>query len=560
LRQRPRIAAPTALFALAAAGAGVYITVLGSRLTFLLDDWGYIFERRAFDAHAFFEPANEHLVAADVAAWKVLLPIFGIASTVPYRIFSTTLLLAAVALLFLWVRRRIGPWPALLATIPVLFLGAGFEDLLWFTSGVSFLGAGAFGLGMLLALDRHDRHGDEVACACLIGSMLWGSLWVAFAAGAAVDLVLRRRERPLLSRAFVLAVPLCLYGVWWLIWGRDAESALSFANLAGTPLYVLDSVAAAIAAALGLAIPVAGAEAPNGLDWGRPLAVALIGLGAWRLRALRSIPVSFWVVLAAGLAFWAIAGLELKAGRTASASRYQLPSVIFLVLICVELVRGLDLRRRLLGPVLAVLAAAVLSNVVFLHQAYESFHATTITERADLAALEIARDRVDPGFLLDEPLAGTPYLHLEAGSYLSGIDAFGSPGFTPAALARSPETARADADRVLAAALAIELHLRPPAGLSGCRTLDGGGRALTLPPGGVSLRAGNAPIEGLKLARFAGGEPPVTVPGRVPAGQAGVLAIPRDRSSRPWRMFVERGPDAAVCRLPRGPGSATDSM
>lgn len=558
MRHRLRITAPAALFAVAAAAGGAYVTVLASRLTFLLDDWGYIFERRAFDADAFFAPANEHLVAAEVAVWKVLLPVFGLSSTLPYRIFSTAFFLAAATLLFVWARRRIGPWPALLATIPLLFLGAGFEDLLWFTSGVSFLGAGAFGLGMLLALDRRDRRGDQLACACLIASMLWGSLWVAFAAGAAVDLALRRRERRPLSRAFVLAVPLGLYALWWLLWGHEAESALSFANLAGTPRYVLDSVAAAIAAALGLAIPVASAESPNGLDWGRPLAVALIGLGVWRLRTMRPIPVSFWVVLGVGFAFWAIAGLELKEGRAASASRYQVPGVIFLTLICVELVRGLDLRRRLLGPVLVVLAASVLSNVVFLHQAYESFHVTTRTERAGLAALEIARDHVDPDLILDEPLAGTPYLNVRAGSYLSGIEAFGSPAYSPAELARSPETARANADRVLAAALAIELRRSPAARLDDCRPLDG--EALMLPPGGMSLRAGRAPIEGLKLARFAAGEPPVSVPGRVPAGQVGVLAIPRDRSSRPWWMFAVSSPGAAVCDLPRGPGSAADSM
>ena len=40
--------------------------------------------------------------------------------------------------------------------LPVLFLGAAFDDLLWFAS-ITFLGAMACGLGMLVALDRRDR-------------------------------------------------------------------------------------------------------------------------------------------------------------------------------------------------------------------------------------------------------------------------------------------------------------------------------------------------------------------------------------------------------------------
>jgi hypothetical protein len=567
-RHEPRIGAATALWAVAAIGAGAYIVVLGSKLSFLLDDWTYILDRRGFDLDTFLQPFNEHLVAADVAIWKLLVALFGIGSTLPYRLVSTAMLLLSAWFLFVWVRRRIGARPALFATVPVLFLGAGFEDLLWFSS-ISFLGAAACGLGMLVALDRGDRAGDRLACVWLTASMLFSSLWLAFAVGAAADVALRRLERPWRPRAYLVTIPVVLYAIWWLGWGHSAESALSFANLAGTPRYVFDSIAAAIAAVLGLAIPVASTTAPNGLDWGQPLAVAAIAIAGRRVYRLQRVPTSLWVVLAIGMTFWILGGLDLKAGRTASASRYQVPGVIFLVLVAVELLRGVEFGRRLLGPATAILAAAVISNVVFFHQASESFLSTSQIERADLAAVEITRDTVDPEFFLDEPLAGTPYLHLDAGSYLSARDHFGSPAYTSAQLAGSPEPARLHADNVLAAILAIELKAAPappPAGgdttvadatgpaevpAAGCVRVPGGPESplLRLPRGGVLLGATGGPIEDLRLARFATDEPSVDLRTAIPAGAGGELKIPRDRSDVPWRLRLDTGATATICGL-----------
>ncbi|HEY8808837.1 MAG TPA: hypothetical protein VIM28_02345, partial [Solirubrobacterales bacterium] len=179
------------LLAAAMAVAGVVIVVLGSKLTFILDDWTYILYRREFSADAFFTPANEHLVAGAVVVWKLLLSGFGMGSLVPFRIVSTAMLLLGDWFLFVLIRRRLGPWPALLATVPVIFMGAAFEDLFWFSS-ITFLGSLTCGLGMLVALDRRDKVGDRLALAWLLGTMLFSSVWVAFAAGIVVDIALSR--------------------------------------------------------------------------------------------------------------------------------------------------------------------------------------------------------------------------------------------------------------------------------------------------------------------------------------------------------------------------------
>ena len=89
----------------------------------------------------------------------------------------------------------------------------------------------------------------------------------------------------------------------------------------------------------------------------------------------------------------------------------------------------MKLERRLAIPALVVVVAAVASNVLFLHESYESYLRTSRLERADLAAVEIARDTVEPGLVLSEDIADTGYVPVEAGSYLSARDAFGSPAY-----------------------------------------------------------------------------------------------------------------------------------
>jgi hypothetical protein len=539
----------TALLLGAMAISSALIIVLGSRLTFLLDDWGYILGRRDFSVDTFLKPANEHLVAAPIAIWKSLLAIFGMSSTAPFHVVSTAAVMLAVWLLFVWMRRRVGEWPALIATVPVLFMGAAFDDFLWFSASISFVGSLACGLGMLLSLDRRDEGGDLRACLWLIGSMLFNGLWLAFAVAAAVDIALRRNERPWRDRAYLVVLPLILFAIWWLGWGKEAEGSFSIEHIGTTPLFVLDSFAAAIGALLGLATPAPGVAAPSGLDWGRPLAVLLGALAVWRCYRLGRVPRSFWVVLAAGLAFWVLGGLLVKEGRAPWVSRYQLPGATFVLLAAAELLRGVRLDRRMLWPAIVVVAAASASGILFLDQAYRSYRGTSELERADLAALEIARDRVDPRLVLTEDIAGTGYVALEAAEYLSARDAFGSPAYSLTELSSAPEAARAQADTVLARALEISLTAAPPPERgTACRIATSGGGSVVadLPNGGTLLRAG-APAE-IAVGRFSTSFPVQL--GSIPAGSWRALRIPGDRAARPWRVSLS-GPSAVrLCPLP----------
>ncbi len=377
--------------------------------------------------------------------------------------------------------------------------------------------------------------------------------------GAALDILLRRRDRGWPGRAFIVVVPLALYVAWWLGWGHDAGSSFSLNNVATMPRYVLDSFAAAVAALFGLATPVEGIAEPAGLEWGRPLAVLLGALAAWRLHRLERIPRSLWVVLTIALGFWVLSGLAVKPGRTPWESRYQYPGVALMLLVAVELLRGVKLERRLLAPVLIVTAAAIAGNLLFLKLSYESYRQTSVIEQADLAALEIARDRVPPDFLLREELAGTGYVTVEAGPYLSARDAYGSPGYSVAELAKAPPEARLPADKVLAGSLGIALIpasrtpapsgpsprlIGPPAAGLGasdsCLTVRMSATApaiVALPPGGALLRSpGNGQVE-VALKRFADSFPVEL--GSLPSRGWNEIAIPTDRSAKPWQVQLD---------------------
>jgi hypothetical protein len=528
--------------------SGVLLVVMGSNLSFFLDDWTYILYRRDFNADAFFGPANEHLVAGPVAVWKLMLSTFGLGSALPYRVVSTAMLLLGAWFLFVWIRARLGSWPALFATVPILFLGAAFEDLFWFAS-ITFLGAMTCGLGMLVALDRRDRVGDALACAWLVGSLLFSSLWLAFAIGAALDIVLRRGERDWLRRAYIVLVPIGLYAIWWLGWGHEAESSISLHNMATTPLFVLDSFAAAIGALLGLASPAEGSPAPPGLDWGRPLAVGLGALAAWRLYKLERIPRSLWVVLAIVLAFWVLGGFAVKEGRVPWSSRYQLPGVMMVLLVAAELLRGVKLTRRLLPPALIVLAVSLAGNGLVLRQSYDFYLETSQLIRADLTALEIARETVEPNFFLDEEYADTGFAYIDAGSYLSARDAFGSPAYTIAELEDSPEPARFAADKVLLNALRIAVEPIPRSAVptEGCATV--GSQPFDMPPKGVVIAAGTEPVTGIEMRRFStGAEFPVDFQTGIAPGKAVAIPIPADQSTVPWQLQLEGG-GATFCGL-----------
>ncbi len=536
-------ALPVALFAVAVAAAGALLLAWLSDLTFWRDEWGFLLERRGFGADVFLEPNYEHIAISLIAVYKALQATFGMESALPFQLVATATFLLSVALLYVYVARRVGRWAALAAALPILVLGPASDDLLW-PFQLGFFASMSAGLGALLALEREDRLGDLAACGLLTLSLSFSSLGIPFVAGAAVHVAW---DRSRWRRLYVAAVPAALYALWWLGWGHEGQSYASLHNLATSISYVADGFASSISSLLGLAGRRDEALV-NGLDWGRSLVVLAIAVAAWRLVRVGRFARPLAVVVAIAIAFWFFAGLNASIFREPTTGRYQYMGAIFIVLIAAELWRGWRPARPVVAGLLVVAVAAAASNFSALRDAHASLIGFGELQPAALGAIEIARDSVEPEFRLTEQNSRVDYLGLvEAGSYLSAADKFGSPAFSEAEIAASSEDGRASTDLVLAKALRIGLEPTEMRG-GGCvevRRRPGEAAVAELPTGGVIIEAPNADAE-IALRRFASETFPVAA-GTVRAGRVALLAIPRDRSAEPWELELRGAAAVELC-------------
>lgn len=547
-RRRAAAAAPYLLLAAAIALSLVALLSLSSGLTFFQDTWAYLMRRREFSAGAFLDPHNEHLVAIPVAIEKLLVELFGMSSALPEYIVLDLMLVATALLLFVYVRRRLGPWVALLATVLVLFLGPAWDVLLW-PFEIALVGSTMTGIGVLLALEREDRRGDLAACLLVALSIGFSSLGVAFAVAALVD-VLQRRRTLGLGRLYVPAVGLGLYAAWYLFYGHEAESYLSAENVLRSPVFVLQGLSASVGALTGL-------TTLSGEPHGRPYLgfaalVVLAGVLLWKLRRLPALSSRFWPVAAAGGTFWVLAAFNRSPGREAMASRYMHFGAILILLALADLLKGarFGVRALLVGAALVLAISAV--NFQELEKGADRLEEETVLTKADLGAMEIARRTISPYFYLSPELAGTPSLiDVNATVYFPAAREHGTPAYTPAELAQAPEEGRAQADVVLAAALPVSL--RPRTASRGrfpgscVRQRRGEGiRELRVEPGVTRIELGSGPRARIFLRRFATESYPVLI-GEVRGGSAAELSIPFDRSRRPWRLLVDAPQPARVC-------------
>ncbi len=555
---------PVGLLVAAATASAVMLALLNSQLGFFVDEWDLLLHRRGFDADAFFRPHNEHIIVGPTAVYKAIQATFGMDSTIPYQLAAIAVFVTSAVLVFIWTRRLVGEWLALFAAVAILFLGSAWEDLLS-AFQIGFFGSMAAGLGAMLALERQTGRADVLACGLLIVCISFSSLGLAFLAGVAVALALRREGW---RRAWVVAVPALLFALWWIGWGHTADTRLSFDRVATAPGYMLDGVASSVSALFGLG-PADTAGVLGQLDWGRPLLIAVLALAAWRIHRLRGVPRRLWIVVALTAAFWLLAGVNASLFRVPTLPRYVYIGGIFALLIAAELLRGVRLSRAALIAVAIIGVATVASNLVNLREGYRIFKSAGQSHRAGITAIELARDTVPDDFLLTKQNSGTEFFDfIDAGSYLSAVDAFGSPAYTEDELREAPESVREVAERALLAALPVEVDATPgdvstsgppPVSLLGGDRVVAGEpacteveptefdiSAVTLPPGGAVVRAGRSEDVRVRIRRYATESFPNPL-ARVPAGRSILIRIPGDRGEAPWALQLFSGEVVTVC-------------
>ncbi len=546
--------APVVLLGIGLLGSVVLILRLTRDFTFLQDTWDFLIDRRDPTVDALLNPHNEHIVVIPVAIEELLLRLFGMGDATPEYVLQALFLAAAAALLFVYVRRRVGDWPALFAALLVLFLGPAWEVLLW-PFEISFSGSVLFGLAMLLALDREDQTGDIAACAFLALCFGFSSLGIAFAVGAAVDVFVKRRRRGL-GRAYLFALPLLLYAGWYMGWGHKAETHLALRNLMTSPRFVVDSIAVAVASLFGLAeSPLAGPIEPS---WGRPLLIALVAALVYRLWRRRGVfSPAFWTVATVAATNWFLTAFNATAGRAPVSSRYQYMSAVMILLLLANLLQGERFTRRALAVAGVVTAMAVSVNLIYLKDGRDTLMVQSVYTRSDLGAIEISKRTIDPGFWLNSVVAGTPTLvNVQTGQYLAAVDAYGSPADTPVELAAEPAYARKQADIILGQALPLSTltHLgayEAGAAERSCTVLPAGSATpqseLRVAAGLTRIELAPGPHARFSLRRFATGEYPVVTEG-APGNSVTDLRIPRDAAPQPWYLHVDAAQEIRICR------------
>ena len=349
----PRL--PTVLLGAAAVVSAVLLVVLNSKLTFFIDDWEVLLHRRGLSLDVFMEPHAGHPAIGLAALYKAILVTFGMSSLTPYAVASTLVFVLSVVLLYVWMRRRVGAWLALAGALPILFLGAAYEDLLT-PFQVGYFAPVACGLAALLALERGRPRDPLLCCVLLVVGLSFQTIGLAFVAGVAVALAFDGQLR---RRAWVPIVPVVLYGLWYLGWGHTGGTQFTFENLATAPAFVLDGFSASLASLLGFATPEDG-----GLEWGRALFAVLVVLAAARLLALGRVPKGVWVALAIGVVFWVMIALNASYFRSAETSRYQFLGAVFVLMFAAEVWSGARPGRTVVGLALLVSLAAVGGNLI----------------------------------------------------------------------------------------------------------------------------------------------------------------------------------------------------
>ncbi|HEX2391501.1 MAG TPA: hypothetical protein VHI77_01145 [Solirubrobacterales bacterium] len=543
--------APVVLLGVALAAAAAMTLALTAEFTFLQDTWEFLMNRRDPSLDALLTPHNEHIVVFPVLIEELLVHIFGMTSARPEAVVLVIFLLATAALLFVYVRRRLGPWPALFAAVALLCLGPAWEALLW-PFEITFIGPALFGLAMLLALERGDRTGDVAACAFLILALGFSGLGIPFLLAGAVAIAIGGRET-WRRRAFVVAVPALLYAVWYLGWGHDAETHVTLHNVLASPRFVAEGLAAAVGALAGLGVnPDDGAVE---LFWGWAILAALVVALGYRQLRRPGFDRGLWPVAAAAAAYWFLMAFNQIPGREAAASRYQYGGAIFVLLILANLLHGARPRRNGLIALGAVTALTIGPNLVVLKNGRDTLEVQSVLTRSDTAALEIARRTVDPAFQLSPEVAGTGTLvDISAGPYFAAVDEYGSPAYSVAELAAAPEDGRRQSDVVLARALPLStvtrLNSYRPGGVGGCTALPAGDEKpeVAVGSGLTRIEVAPGPQASFSLRRFAVGEYPVSTEGAA-GGSVTLLRIPRDAAPRqPWYLRVEAPQPVKVCR------------
>lgn len=345
------------------------------------DEWSYLIRRDGFSAESLLHGHNGHLMVLPVLAYKAIGAVFEPAANEPLALLSVLMQCVLTVLVFVFIRRRSGEWFALGAAALVLFLGTGWEAVVW-SFNFSWLAAMSAGIGALLVFEKEELPRrtlytglllmTAMACAGVGSVFLLGVLTYALWG--------EHRRRALLATLPVIAV----YALWFLAYGADDDSHGRYPG--AIPDFFLEQAAAGFGGLLG-----------TGSEWGRSLAVvgaiaALVAL-ARRERATAA-DVS---IVALPLFFWSLTSLQRAGWGDAAASRYIFTGGVLILMAASQLAARPRLNAVAAAGLVSVLLVAIGGNAVEMRAGAATMRSLTASSRAELTAFALAgRDSRPP--------------------------------------------------------------------------------------------------------------------------------------------------------------------
>ncbi len=330
---------------LAAVLAAVVVTcVVAMRGTIVaFDDWNFVLDRRGSGPSfipgtmdQWLEPHNGHPVMVLVGIYRAAGAL--VSYNYPTMIGVAALVHAAfAAAVYVYSRRRIGPWGGLIPAVLIAVLGRGASVVLSPIVMAFTLALLAGVLAMNVVDGQHDRRPVTVAILGLF-ALCSSGLGVARVLTIAADRLPRSRSwRSFLVWSAATAAPLAAFAFWYVNVRDETRRSTEFAGSITFALRLLANGAAALfgigpgratilAAALALLLGVILVRRRRVVDWYRLGALATglaidLALVSWA-RAGNALPASGRYLYVVG-AQVALIGVEATRGLTVEAERWR---------------------------------------------------------------------------------------------------------------------------------------------------------------------------------------------------------------------------------------------
>jgi hypothetical protein len=334
------------------AGGFVILLYASRNQGFYFDDWSFLIP----GVTDFWQPHNGHWSTIPRLIFVVLRNAFGLREFTPFVLPDLLAHLAIAHLIWrLMLRSGVERWIATSCSALVVFLGAGWENILW-AFQVGFLGAVALALLSLLLIAR-DHLGWQsrvVIVLCSLLSVLFSGTALPVLAAVTIVGLVRQGWR---WTAVLLAPTAVAFLAWYVLVGRSQPSLGSPQRLRDVLIAVPEYVLTMLLRGFGNMFPLA---ASLGLALAVVLAVFAV-VSAFRLTPERLIPLA---LLAAALVFALMTAFSRVAlGLSAALSpRYVYLVCVFGLPFAALALSGLVRRSRV-----AVAVACVAVLIVTVH-------------------------------------------------------------------------------------------------------------------------------------------------------------------------------------------------